>query len=324
MLVKVFKKNYFNQYLLIFFLSILLWAGAFIVPQPIQAAVSYSFLYGYVYNMLLPFPFISVLLAYIILVFQGLFFNTILVKHKLISSTTLLPMIVYIFLFSVSAQTITPILLSNIFVLFALNNLLDCENITKSQNKIFKASAMVSIAVLFHFLSIFYLLLIILAIITYKIYYWREWLTALLGFALPQILVLVYCFLTDSLMSFINSSVDDVLVPLFSFDFTNWLSVTYGLVFVLIFVSAFVRFFLEMRDNIVVYRKKSSIISYILFVAFLISIYGVVFPLQMQLYVIPFAYFLGNCITRHKGKETLCDIILILLALAVFGSVYLL
>ena len=99
MLVKVFKKNYFNQYLLIFFLSILLWAGAFIVPQPIQAAVSYSFLYGYVYNMLLPFPFISVLLAYIILVFQGLFFNTILVKHKLISSTTLLPMIVYIFVF---------------------------------------------------------------------------------------------------------------------------------------------------------------------------------------------------------------------------------
>lgn len=324
MLVRFFKKNYFNQYLLIFFLSILLWVGAFIAPQPIQDTLSYSFLYEYVYNLLLPFPFISVLLAYIIIVLQGLFFNTILVKHKLISSTTLLPMFVYIFVFSSSTQTITPILLSNIFVLLALNNLLDCENISKSQDKIFRASALVSIAILFYFLSIYYLLLIILVIIEYKIYYWREWVTAFLGFTLPLILVLIYCFLTDSLMNFVNSFFNDVLTPIFVFDFNSWLSIVFGLLFILIFSAASFNFFVSMRDNVVAYRTKSSIILYIVLVAFLMSIYSIVFPLPMQLYVIPFSYFIGNCITRHKGKETMCDIVLIVLTITVFGSVYLL
>ena len=324
MLVKAFRKNYFNQYLLIFICSIFLWIGTFVVPEPIKEVSSYSFLYGYIYDLLQPYPFISSLLAYLIIVFQGFFFNILLTKHKLMPNTTLLPMFVYIFVLSSSVQTITPALLADVFILFTLNNLLDCENIAKSQHRIYKASAMVSIATLFHTLSIFYIILIVAVMAIYKIYYWREWVTVLLGFALPQIVVLLWCFFMDTATSFIDSSLNDILTLSVTFDLSNWMSVFLSVLFLLIFSISIVTFLFNMMENVVLYRKKSFIIACIIFVALMISLYVVVFPLQMQFYVLPFSYFFANYLLRQRTKEIVNDSVLILFVLAAFGSAYLL
>lgn len=323
MLVKTFRKNYFNQYLLIFILSIFLWMGTFISPEPIKSLSSYSFLYLYIYDLLLPFPLLTSVLAYLIVVFQGLFFNMLLIKHKLISNKTFLPMFVYIFVLSSSVQTITPVLLADVFILFALNNLLDCENISKSQYKIFNASAMVSIATFFHSLSVFYLIFIVSVIAIYKIYYWREWFTVILGYAFPQIIALLWCFLTDTTMSFIDSSLFDIFTFSFVFDFTDWKAVFLGLLLLLIFLVSIGAYLLNIMENMILYRKKSTIIACILLVAFVISLFVEVFPLQMQLYAIPFSFFIASYLLRNKNKEIIGDIILIMFIMVVFCNVYL-
>ncbi len=323
MLVRAFRKNYFNQYLLIFILSIFLWVGTFISPEPIKSVSSSSFLYGYICNLLLPYPLLSSILAYVIVLFQGLFFNMLLVKHKLISNKTFLPMFVYIFVLSLSAQTITPALLADVFILLALNNLLDCENISRTQHKIFNASAMVSIATFFHSLSVFYLIFIIAVIAIYKIYYWREWFTVILGYAFPQIIVLLWYFLTDTSMNFMDLSLIDVFTFSFAFDFSDWKAVFFGLLLLLIFLVSMGAYLLNIMENMILYRKKSTIIACILLVAFVISLFVEVFPLQMQFYAIPFSFFIASYLLRHKNNEIIGDIILIMFISVVFCNVYL-
>ena len=323
MLIKAFRKNYFNQCLLIFILSIFLWLGTFMSPESIRSVSSCSFLYSYIYELLQPFPLLTSILAYLMVVFQGLFFNMLLVKHKLVSNKTFLPMFVYVFVLSSSVQTITPALLADVFILFALNNLLDCENISKSQYKIFNASAMVSIATFFHSLSIFYLIFIISVIAVYKIYYWREWVTVILGYAFPQIILLLWYFLNDTTMSFVDPSLFDVFTFSFVFDFADWKSVFWGLLLLLIFLVSIGAYLLNVMENMILYRKKSTIIACILLVAFLISLFVKVFPLQMQFYAIPFSFFIASYLLRHKNKEIIGDIILIVFIIVAFCNVYL-
>jgi hypothetical protein len=58
-------------------------------------------------------------------------------------------------------------------------------------------------------------------------------------------------------------------------------------------------------------------------VAFVISLFVEVFPLQMQLYAIPFSFFIASYLLRNKNKEIIGDIILIMFIMVVFCNVYL-
>ena len=120
MLVNLFRKNYINQYLFILLISIPLWIGSFINPQPMEEYVSFSYLYNLFYILLSPFPVFSTILAYIMVLLQGFFFNQILNRHNLVSNTTLLPMFLYVLFSSafIAQSCVTCIFLKFHFILF--------------------------------------------------------------------------------------------------------------------------------------------------------------------------------------------------------------
>ena len=121
MLVNLFRKNYINQYLFILLISILLWVGSFIAPQPMAEYESFSYLYSLFYTLLSPFPLLATILAYIMVFTQGLMFNQIFNRQNLIPNNTLLPMFLYVlFLSAVPIQNLNPILFSNFFYKISL------------------------------------------------------------------------------------------------------------------------------------------------------------------------------------------------------------
>lgn len=322
MLVSVFKKNYLNQYLLIFISSISLWIGTFLNPQPI-ATDSVTLLYGEVAKALNHFPLLASILAYLLLLVEGLFFNVVLAKHKLVTNASLMPMFVYVTLFSaMQVQTITPILISNLFILIALNNLLSCDNIKTCQDKIFRASAMISIAGMFDSLYLYFILLIPLVLIIYKIYYWREWVTVILGFILPQIALFLYYFFVDGLDVFLYSSMSEIFQINLSFDFSNKLFLIFDAVLILIFIVSFFHYMFNSLENVALYRKKTLIIVWLTLVDIIILMYMTVVPFPIQLFVIPFSFFISTYILRVKQKEFISDIVLLLVFVCSLLSVY--
>ena len=324
MLVNLFRKNYINQYLFILLISIPLWIGSFINPQPMEEYVSFSYLYNLFYILLSPFPLFSTILAYIMVLLQGFFFNQILNRHNLVSNTTLLPMFLYVlFSSSVSIQNLNPILFFTLFILIAINRLMDCTNTPDVQNKIFSAAILVSVASLFCIQSIYFLLLLPITLIIFKIYYWREWTTILFGFAFPQIILILYAFFTDKLEMLLYSLKSYITSISFTVDVTNKVALITNIFILLVFTVSFFVYLISSMDSIVAYRKKTAIISWTFIIGIVLALYTYVMPLPIQIFAIPFSFFISRYILKFRYKAIFIDIIFLLLVCALFINVYL-
>ena len=217
MITRFFRTNYIGQYILTFVLSIVLWMGAFINPQPMET--TNSFLYESLYNLFSPYPLLSTILAYLIVLIGAFYFNNMLYKHKLIPHNNFLPAFLCLLMASaMPSQTLSPMLLSGIFILISLNYVLDCDDMNKTTNKVFSAALMISVASLFYQVSLYFLAYLLISFLVYKIYSWREWIIIFLGYALPQIILLVYCFMTDKLTVLLDYSAHSVCQVPLSFD----------------------------------------------------------------------------------------------------------
>ena len=319
MLINLFKKNYINQYLLIFPVSILLWVGSFVTPNPMEEYVSYSVLYDFLYRLLNPYPLLTTILAYILVMIQGLMFNQILNKHKLVANTTVFPMFLYIlFSSAIPYQTFNPILISNIFVLKAIDCMMDCVNIKDSQNKVFLSAILISISTLFYVQSIYYLILLPITLMIFKIYYWREWTTILFGFALPQIILLLFAFFTNEVCSLLSSFIDCISLFSFNFEIANTIDVVMDLFVILIFIVSFFAYFINSFDNIILYRKKVAVISWSIIIGISAIIYQ---PFTAQMFVVPFSFFMFRYFLKSRYSIIL-DVVLLLLLASLFLKVY--
>ncbi len=324
MLVNLFRKNYINQYLFILLISILLWVGSFIAPQPMAEYESFSYLYSLFYTLLSPFPLLATILAYIMVFTQGLMFNQIFNRQNLIPNNTLLPMFLYVlFLSAVPIQNLNPILFSNLFILLAINRLMDCTNTQNVQDKIFSAAILLSVASLFYIQSLYFLLLLPLTLIIFKIYYWREWVTILFGYAFPQIILMLYAFFTDRLQIMLDSLKIYITSMSLNIDTTNKIVLISNIFIILVFAVSFFVYLINTSESIVAYRKKTSIISWTFVICIVLSLYTFVIPLPIQICAIPFSFFISRYILKFKHKQTVIDILFLLLVVALFVNVYL-
>lgn len=149
-------------------------------------------------------PILNLLIAALIVFAQALLFNKMVNNHGILSKSSFMPAACYIIACSVFAPflSLTPPLICNFFLLFIFNKILTEYKKSNSIAAMFDLGLVIAVGTLFYFPFVVFLLLLWVALLVFKPFYWREWLSAAIGFITLIFILGVYYFWNDRLLSF--------------------------------------------------------------------------------------------------------------------------
>lgn len=199
-ILKIFKSNQPAAVILMVILGISLWLKSF--THPVLAEVYFNNHPMPLFALLMYFlgnGFASRLIALILLIITGFMLIRLNTKFIFIQDRTYLPLFFFLLLAGgyFQFQQLNPLIPAVIFLLIALERMLGTYRIDKLSMNPFEASFMVSIASLFYAPSIFFLILIWVAVGLLRPGYWREWIYTILGFAMPYLFLYSYYYLAN-------------------------------------------------------------------------------------------------------------------------------
>ncbi len=302
MFVKTFKKDYTMQLVILAIIPLLLWIIAFIFP-PSLVKTNFSYpIYQLIYNGLSNLTLLSSIIAFILVFIQAILINSIFSSNQLTPKTSFFPAFIYILLLSssYSSMTISPILIANCFILFAMYFLLKAFDHKEGLEEIFNANFFISLATLTFFPSILLTLWVGLALLNYRFYNWRHWAVSLLGLITPILFLVIYYFITDSLILQKEIFLKNIsYIPNFFISLPPMEIIFYISIGILGLISLFTTLF-NKSDNNISYRKKTNI----MIIYFVISILPAIYLIEEEeiifLFAPTLAFLLFNCFSEKR------------------------
>lgn len=211
MIVSVFKKDYFLQFVFLLIVPLLLWIPAFLNPPvAIDKGPLDMPLYDF-FRLVLPSQsLLTTIVALVLIGLQGLLVNYICTFYKLGQKTSFLPAFVYVLMLSADyrSMTISSIVFANTFIILALFTFLKCYNKKEGLDEIFLSASLISVATLFYAPSVLLLLWIWVGLFNFKIYKLHSFLVSIFGFITPFIVLGVYYYLSDDIATIENFAID--------------------------------------------------------------------------------------------------------------------
>ena len=152
MLVRIFKKKYTLQLLILSIVPIIFWSQAFIAPPEVISNKFDMPLYRVIYDFAKDYQLFSSIAAFILVLLQGLLLNQLFTNNHLSQKNTFLPAFIYILLMSCSYQcmTLNSMLFSNFLIIFALYFFLNCLDKKEGSDEVYNSCALLSLASLFY------------------------------------------------------------------------------------------------------------------------------------------------------------------------------
>ncbi len=204
MLIRLFRSTQISSLIILGVLAI------------IMSWLSYSFQFRIVptnntpfYNLLLKvysgLPvyayFITVML---LVVSQALHFNWILNKHDVLYKASWMPAFIYLLISTILPPFFwfQPLIFANTILLFALDKLFYLYKNEHPLGFEFDSAFLMSLAALFYFPLIVFIIFYFISILILRPFSWRDWVVGILGFLLPFFFAFVYYFWNNMLMSF--------------------------------------------------------------------------------------------------------------------------
>ena len=294
MLIRFFKNNSFIQFLGLLMLGIALWINVFIAPPPIADESSTSPLYN-LFITITNNHLIFILITFIILFIQAIYLNHVLIKHELINRNSFLTAFVYLVLMSHSMQLqhLYPALISGLFVIAAIDALLEFDLKEDYYRLAFKAGFYFGTASLFYLPAAILLLFIWASLFIYRIPNWRPWVISILGILTPYIFLFTYYFWMDK-------------AEIYSVQYYNYFSQiklifssTDGYVRIIMTMLAyfmaisFLRVMGRINDKKIFIRKKIKIIFNLFFMGVLILFLNNDLIIHASIIYIPISIFMA-------------------------------
>lgn len=206
MLIRIFKSNQPALLIALPVIGVLVWLYGLITP-PGTIMENPMPLYKMIAGLIGQNHFISGITGLTFLISGAFMISYGSGKHE-ISKRSFLPGLLYIIMSSVNAASVQlhPVLISNLFLFFAVNRLLEMYRREDTFSEVFDAGFLIAIAALFYSPCLIFLLLVFIALLLFHPFIWREWLIAIIGFILPFLFLFVYYYLADtSFEDFLNS-----------------------------------------------------------------------------------------------------------------------
>lgn len=307
-MLKIFRTDIFMQAVVILIVSVVMWVGVFINPQPIPIDDGGPLFFWLTGHMS---PRWGTIIAFLLVIVEGFIFNGILYRHKMISQNTLMPMLFYIIAMSLGSPTLTPILIGSLLLILAIGQLmLTTTLLSLTPDKIFGAAALVALATLFcPSMAVFFIPLII-DMFTYSLYGWRDWAMLILGLLAPIILVETIYFVNDEIF-YRNYLLLYNLTDLHISAQGSWVNWTRSLLFAVLFVIGLGAAAVNSQNRNVNFKKNITAILIFAIGSILYSLYSTLIPIPTQAYAIPFACSTTSIFIEPNRRELLPNLFFI-------------
>lgn len=218
-MLSIFRKNHFIRSLLLLAYAILLKLPLFFYPDQVTTT-SKGYLSSSVLE-LVPDAYSRIVLAIILCFVQAVYLNKIVIENRITREMTLFPGMFYILLTSIFPETasFTPALMGLTFMLASLDSLFEIYKKGDFSGNSFNTGFFVSLASLFYYPFIFFLLLIVIGISIIKFLKVVEIFRLLLGSLIPYLLVLYYFIWIGQPELFLPSTIGQYLHFITATDF---------------------------------------------------------------------------------------------------------
>ena len=309
-MLKIFRTDVFMQIVVILIVSATMWVGAFFNPQPMPM-VGGGQLYYWLTGLLSPFW--GAIIAYVLVLAEGFLLNGILYRHKMISQSSLLPMLFYVIAMSLGTPTLTPIVLGSLMLLLAIDQLLLTTTLLSLPlDKVFGAATGIALATLFcPAMAVFFIPLVV-SMFNYSLYSWRDWTMLLLGIMAPYLIMETIFFVGDQMFYrnyLILYSFTDVHLSVEG----GWLEWTGSGLFILILLMGIGAAYVNSQSHNINFKKNITTLLLFLLGGVAYMLYTSVIPVPTQAFALPFACCCTSLFIEPRRKEFGANLMFVLL-----------
>lgn len=142
------------------------------------------------------------IIGFMLMMLQAILFNRLALINKIYTENNFVPAVIYVLLMSLSVDmfAVSPIMLSNTFILLAMNHIFgQVEFRAKRDEKILNIGIYLGVASLFYFPSLLYGLISIVGLALFSGTIIRRYFLILFGLVLPLAVTATYYFAMDTL-----------------------------------------------------------------------------------------------------------------------------
>lgn len=323
MLIRFFRSSFLAQYALIVLTAVVLWFPAFLAPKAPAAPDHYSWFYRWIYDALSGLPSVSVILAFLLVLFQAFFLNAILANFQIIGRVSSLAAFIYVVMMSLSpTQTMLyPMLVAMPLLIYALAIFFRMYERTDNELDIFNVSFLISLASLFWFPAIGLVAWIFLSLLVLAITKLRCWIIPFVGILTPYLFLATAFFLRNELLA--RSSTYLNLPALFGFSTvlpgpTDL--VIFGLM-LLMALKAIQIAYSGIVDNNIAVRKRKALLNVLILCSLFLFLFRTPHPAHQMVLLLPISVFMAFSYTYIKQYKK-ADIFLILLIITALVNQY--
>ena len=312
-MIKIFRSNGIGQFVIFAIVALLLWGRSFIVPPTPVEYGGFSPIYEWLYRLMMGHEHAATVLAFVLVIVEGLWMSNLLYNYKIIAQNSVLPALIYVVMmgFDSAAQTLTPHLIVNGIILFFLDRVMLLGVPNMHNNNIFDASAAVALAAMVHTPSLALIVPLFAVLIMYKQYSWRDWTVMLLGFMAPLIIMAVVLYIREDFGHAIFLL--DYDLTSFKMDMgkgTTYQMVSCGLV-MLGFLVSLMMYPSTTSDLAADSKKDAAILTMMLIYAATQLFYSHLYPVDTQLIAPTFAFLFNGFLIGGRRRTWIYDLSLI-------------
>ena len=149
---------------------------------------------------------VNILLAGVLIFAQALLVNYLANKNNLLSKSTFLPALMYVVVSGLFTPflVLSPPLICNFLVIWMLFKLFGFYNNDEGKSNAYDVGMIIAIGTLVYFPFIYMFLLIWIALIIFRPFNWREWISGVIGFATVFFFLAVFYYMNNEFSQFYN------------------------------------------------------------------------------------------------------------------------
>lgn len=319
-MLKIFRTDIFSQAAIIVIASLCMWVGVFLHPEPIPIIGGGPVFYWLTSHLSAR---LGAIIAYLLVLAQGFLLNSMLYRHKMINQNTLMPMLFYVLAMSIGSPTLSPLLLGNTLLILAIGQMmLTTTLLSLTIDKTFAAAALMSIATVFCPAMWVFFVPLVLNMINYSLYNWRDWTMLILGILAPYFLIETIYFVTDQL--FYRNYLLWYDMTNLKFSITgHWSQWIESVVIIVILLMGLGSLMVNSQGNTVNYKKNITAMMIFIIGSLIYSFYTTFIPLVPQSYAVTFACCATALFATTRRKETMANICFLLIIVGVIICNYL-
>jgi len=322
MLIGFIKYNRSLSVVVLPIAMIALWLYGFF--HPVVPLTEHSApLYKLIITGIEGFPFLITLISFILIFCEALLINYIIQKNEIINTTSFLPALVYMVLMSLQPEmfSLHPIVIANLFMLFALHTLMQSYKKETSYSQAFDTGLFISLGAMFYIPSIVFILLLWIGLILLRPFVWREWVISFIGFFLPWIFIVFYYFWNDKLDTLeYDALYYTIVTPQKSFNAINFSYEEYaqiGILLIALFFSSG-RLLSDLSKGTVRTRSNLFLMIYFFLLAFISIFLAPDYSISYLSFLsVPFTIFFSSFLLFIK-KQWMAELLFLLLIISVF------